>query len=648
MENLRNAKTFAGFCGTGSFFDIGVLLALMCATTAFTVSRQPVVLKAMVEEKSHLLEASQENYRNMLERISDGMVSLDKDWRYTYLNDTALANHPGGRESVIGKVIWEVHPEMKASQFWHKYHEAMLTNEVVEIEDYYAPMGIWFSVKVYPSEDGLTIFYKDVSATKRIEQEIVRERNLSETAINSLPGVFYMYDRNGRFLRWNKNFETISGYTAGEIKHLHPLDFFDVDEKELLAQRINKVFETGEADVEAMLLKKNGEKIPYYFNGHLARMDGEVYLLGMGIDITERRKAEKALKESEEKYRYLFNNNPAAIIIWDIETFKVLEVNEVAMEQYGYTRAEFLNLTLLDYRPIEDRPTVEKLAQEQLKANIAKTRRTWRHIKKSGEIMYMDVTSHRIEYGGRGAVLSLAKDITEQVIVENQLKETFEDLKRLNTHLQTIREEERATIAREIHDELGQRLTVLKMDASWLIKKINAEAKAERDKLTGMIALIDDTVKIIRRISSDIRPGVLDDLGLVAALEWQSNVFEKQTGIPCKFTSAFTDDAIDKNLASGIFRVYQETLTNVMRHAQATAVTTTLARDGDDVILCIHDNGQGFKPAVIKSKKTLGLVGMQQRAQMFGGNLTVDSQPGHGTSIILKVPLISTRQKATA
>ncbi len=185
------------------------------------------------------------------------------------------------------------------------------------------------------------------------------------------------------------------------------------------------------------------------------------------------------------------------------------------------------------------------------------------------------------------------------------------------------------------------------MDASWLLRKVAAEAQEEREKLSGMIKLIDDTVKIIRRISSDIRPGILDDFGLVAALEWQSSEFERQAGIPCKFTAMVNEDNIEKNLASGIFRVYQETLTNIMRHAHASLVETAITQSGNELVLTIKDNGLGFDPAEIKTKKTFGIIGMKERALMFNGELIVESQKGKGTTIILKVPLVLQTYKAT-
>ena len=174
------------------FSLLGFLLSVMCGALAFTLSMQPEKLKKLVEEKSAQLMASEENYHETIKRISDGMVSVDNNWRYTFLNDAALATHPEGK-GVIGKVIWDVHPEMKGTIFWDRYHEAMETKQVVEIESYYAHMDTWFFVRAYPSQDGLTIFYRDVTAGKKAEQEIINERNLSEFAINSLPGVFYMY-----------------------------------------------------------------------------------------------------------------------------------------------------------------------------------------------------------------------------------------------------------------------------------------------------------------------------------------------------------------------------------------------------------------------------------------------------------------------
>lgn len=588
--------------------------------------------------KEQLIAAYNEKM-NVFDRISDSVISVDNDWRYTYLNKAALATHPLGLSDTLGQLIWDVHPELRETVFWDKYHESVNTKKVVAFENYYPPMGIWFSVVVYPTNDGITICYRDITTTKNAEEESLRQKQLSESIINSLPGIFYLYDNTGKFKRWNTNFESITGYSADEISEMSPLDFFDEDEKDLLGERIEVVFRQGISEVEAHLLTKDRRKIPYYFNGHLANFGGTDYLMGMGIDITERTQAGNALKESEEKYRYLFNNSPALIIIWNIKTFRILEVNDVAVTLYGYTREEFLNLTVLDLRPVEDYHLLKDFAETILTSPTDNERRTWRHLKKGGEMMYMDIASHRIDYDGGKAVLSLGKDITEQTLAAVQLKETYEDIRRLNAHLQSIREEERTSISREIHDELGQLLTGLKMDTSWLVRKIDPAENDLHQKLTEMIALIDNTVKTVRRIASDLRPSILDDLGLIAALEWQSTEFQKRTGIHCSFVAPTNEVHLDKDLNTGIFRIFQEALTNVMRHAQATDVTAYLQQTDNSVSISIHDNGVGFDITDVRTKKTLGFTGMRERAHMMGGLLTVESNKGTGTIVTLNITL---------
>jgi PAS domain S-box-containing protein len=352
--------------------------------------------------------------------------------------------------------------------------------------------------------------------------ELVREKvaeltlahNQSESIINSLPGVFYLYDREGRFVRWNKNFEHASGYSGEEISKMHPLDFFRGHEKNVVEEKIKTVFTKGEADVQAHFHTKNNERVPYYFNGRSANFNGVDYLIGMGIDITDR------------------------------------------------------------------------------------------------------------------------------VKVENQMRERTAEIQKLTAHLEHVREEERTRIAREIHDELGQQLTGLKMDASWIDKKIPSETNQQiRERILNMISLIDETVKTVRRISSELRPGILDDLGLLPALEWACQEFEKRTGIKSECHSDQSDFNIERTLSTNVFRVYQEALTNVARHGHATLVQTSLTKEDGCIILSIKDNGVGFDMEEAKTKNSLGLIGMRERAILFNGDLKIQSEKGKGTLITLKVPL---------
>jgi signal transduction histidine kinase len=225
------------------------------------------------------------------------------------------------------------------------------------------------------------------------------------------------------------------------------------------------------------------------------------------------------------------------------------------------------------------------------------------------------------------------------LLAEEKLQESHEAFRQLATHLETVREAERTHMAREIHDELGQQLTGLKMDISWLNKRIKSEDEDVQQKIQETIQLIDSTVKSVRRIATELRPSILDDLGLVAAMEWQSEEFEKRFKIKCVFKSKVTNENIPPELTTGIFRIYQECLTNVLRHSEATAVTSFLDIVENQLRLHITDNGKGFVVEEIVNKKTLGLLGMKERASLMGGSYEIYSNPGKGTSILIIVPL---------
>jgi signal transduction histidine kinase len=263
----------------------------------------------------------------------------------------------------------------------------------------------------------------------------------------------------------------------------------------------------------------------------------------------------------------------------------------------------------------------------------------WDHQKKNGTVVRVNIIAHNILYEGKDVTLVLANDVTEKVKAEEALLKSHEELRQLATHLEKVRETERTLIAREIHDELGQQLTGLKMDISWLNRRLKNQDAEVQQKIAETILLIDTTVKTVRRIATELRPSILDDLGLLAAMEWQSEEFEKRFEIACIFSSNVTDVKINPDQATGVFRIYQECLTNVLRHADATEVIVTLQVKDLTLVLTISDNGKGFVATEIENKKTLGLRGMKERTTLMGGSYEIFSQPGEGVSVIIVVPL---------
>ncbi|MDP4264942.1 MAG: PAS domain S-box protein [Bacteroidota bacterium] len=221
---------------------------------------------------------------------------------------------------------------------------------------------------------------------------------------------------------------------------------------------------------------------------------------------------------------------------------------------------------------------------------------------------------------------------------EEKIKTTTEQLRQLTAHLQGIREEERKRIGREIHDELGQQLTAIKMDVAWIDKRTTDETSAIKSKLKNIITLLDGSNQSVRKILSELRPSLLDTYGLPEALEWQSRQFTENTDIPVAFTTTGTDLKLPGEITTCIFRVYQESLTNIMRYSQASKVLTSLSIRGGNIILTVEDDGKGFDPVSIPYKKSFGILGMKERVLSLNGKFELVTSPGKGTKIIISIP----------
>jgi signal transduction histidine kinase len=224
------------------------------------------------------------------------------------------------------------------------------------------------------------------------------------------------------------------------------------------------------------------------------------------------------------------------------------------------------------------------------------------------------------------------------VEADNKLKQYLEEIRMLTGHLLEIREEERKNIAREIHDELGQQLTVLKMEVAWAIRKLKQPGKREV-KLEGLLETIDGTMRSVRRICSELRPTLLDDLGLVAALQWHAGQLQSSTGINIDINAPEEINNLTPEVKTGMYRIFQESLTNVVRHAEAKKVDVCLAVADKMIILHIKDDGKGFDISASSQKRTLGILGMKERSLGMGGEYIIESYPGRGTSVMVTIPV---------
>jgi PAS domain S-box-containing protein len=250
-------------------------------------------------------------------------------------------------------------------------------------------------------------------------------------------------------------------------------------------------------------------------------------------------------------------------------------------------------------------------------------------LRKDGSEFPMDASISQIDTH-KGKVFSvILRDVTERVRAR-------QDLARFATEAAAIREQEKSRVARELHDELAQSLTALKMDASWVRDHLASDPAGSAAKLAGMLDLLDASVAATRRIAADLRPLVLDDLGLVAAIEWVVHNFTQRHGVPCELEM---DESLelDEPYATAVFRIVQESLANIAKHAQARQAGVRVAREGGEIVIAVHDDGVGFDPLAARKAQSLGLIGLRERAQLLEGSVDIDSAPGRGTRVEARI-----------
>ena len=234
----------------------------------------------------------------------------------------------------------------------------------------------------------------------------------------------------------------------------------------------------------------------------------------------------------------------------------------------------------------------------------------------------------------------LASHLARRYSHEQELKRSFAQLRALAGRVQGAREDERKAVAREIHDGLGQALTSIKIDLSALVRD-DTRSRAQSKRAESMLRLLDDTIQSARRLATQLRPSILDHLGLAAAIEWAAAEFEERTGVKCEFQLPQTELPTSSEQATALFRIFQETLTNITRHAHATRVKVRLYADNGAVCLEVEDNGRGMDPRWPSGTRSLGIVGMRERALLLGGELTIRSSRGAGTIVDVRIPAVA-------
>jgi PAS domain S-box-containing protein len=359
--------------------------------------------------------------------------------------------------------------------------------------------------------------------------------------------------------------------------------------------------------------------------------------IGIGQDITKRKRTEQVLRESEDRLRLIIDTIPA--MAWTSRPDGIVDFLNQRWTDYtglsveNYERDPNHAVHPDDLPPILDKWARVLAAGQPFEAEMRLRRG-------DGQYRWFLVRNMplRDERGRIVKWFGTSTEIEDRRRAEDALRSSFDELRALAGRLQTVREEERARVARVIHDELGQALTAIKLEAASLIRELPGDAKPQSDRAASIVRLADETIQRVRRVATELRPGILDDLGLVAAVEWAAEEFENRTGTKCQVDLLQDDIVIDRERATALFRILQETLTNVARHAHATAVQVRLAKEDGILILDVHDNGKGITEEERSAGRSLGILGMRERVLLLGGELAISGAPGTGTAVTVRIP----------
>ncbi len=495
-----------------------------------------------------------------------------------------------------------------------------------------APVALPFNVIVA----GLVVVVgRHRQLAEKDRQAALRESEQKYRALfeNSPVGVG-VADRNGELLAYNAAMMQPGGYERADVESYNvAMFYFDEEERQQVLER----FATHGRVVQHAVRMRRKDGTPYHTSLSLAPITfgGKPAVMAIVEDVTEQKSAQQALEQQVTLNRQIQEATSDGYVLTDLSG-RILEVNPAFCRMIGYGESELLQRNIRDVEgACEEAPSTSRLGAM---THDDHTRFEVHHRRPDGAELVLDVSTSATRKGEEPVVAAFVRDVSERVQAERALRKSHRELRDLATRLEEVREEERTSIAREIHDELGPTLTALKLDFNWLVAQLPEGDPRHVERAKAATAVIERGLHRLRNLISRLRPAVLDELGLLAAIDWQAEETEKRSDVRFKLNLDPSVEGIDRKRATALFRIFQEACTNILRHARATHAHVQLSRTQDQVELVVSDNGRGISDAAVTDPHSYGLIGIRERARSLEGTVDVSRRPGGGTELVVRLP----------
>ena len=486
----------------------------------------------------------------------------------------------------------------------------------------------------------------DITERKRVEESLRELVQFNQQIIAGAQEGIIVYDTDLRYKVWNPFMERLTKLSAAEVVGKLAVEVFPFLTETGVAATWARALEGGELETiefEHRLPQAGQVGWVSHTTGPLRDSHGKIIgIIGLVRDITGPKRAEDELRISEVRYRRFFETTKDGILILDARTGRVADVNPSLVQLLGYSREAFLGKRIWELEffkhIVRDQGAFEGLLQKEYIRYDDKSLET-----AEGRRIDVEFVSNIYQVDNQTVVRCNIRDITERKRDEWRALIYKDQLRAFSHRLETLREEERTRISREIHDVLGQMLTGIKMDLRWIEHRLDEFGDDRRvnpilDKLVVATELTDATIRTVQRIATELRPSILDKLGLPTALQDEAVRFEERTGIACTVIVPGDTLALPSEIATAFFRILQEAFTNVTRHAKASCVEVELFVETKGWRLEIRDNGTGMAGVDLTDSKSLGLLGMQERASLLGGGVSFEPRSGGGTVVSIRIP----------